>query len=227
VLKELHKIVNEAIRTQQPGDDHAEGLTVDLSQIDFEKLRDEFAKKVRRKHAALQDIRDVVETKLQQMLGRNPLMMDYYRRYLEIVAEYNREKDRVTVEQTFAELVRLANTLDAEERRAAEEGLSDDEYVLFQLLFKDSITKGEREKLKQASRSLLASLRELLQRMPAWTQNSQTQAEVKVLVLDSLWQGLPRPPFTEEETQQLADRVYDYVWQRSAGGASWGAEAGA
>jgi type I restriction enzyme R subunit len=227
VLKELHKIVNEAIRAQQPGEDHAEGLTVDLSQIDFEKLREEFAKKVKRKRAALQDIRDVIETKLQQMLGRNPLMMDYYRRYLEIVAEYNREKDRVTVEQTFAELVRLANSLDAEQRRATEEGLSDDEYVLFQLLFKDSITKGEREKLKQASRSLLASLRGLLQRMPAWTQNSQTQAEVKVLVLDSLWQSLPRPPFTEQETQQLADRVYDYVWQRSASGASWGEEAGA
>jgi type I restriction enzyme, R subunit len=218
VLKELHKIVNEAIRAQQPGEDHAEGLTVDLSQIDFEKLREEFAKKVRRKHAALQDIRDVVETKLQQMLGRNPLMMDYYRRYLEIVAEYNREKDRVTVEQTFAELVRLANSLDAEQRRAAEEGLSDDEYVLFQLLFKDNLAKGERETLKQASKSLLASLRELLERMPAWTQNSQTQAEVKVLVLDSLWQNLPRPPFTDQETEQLAERVYDYVWQRSASG---------
>ncbi len=217
VLKELHKIVNEAIRAQQPGEDHAEGLTVDLSQIDFEKLRDEFAKKVRRKHAALQDIRDVVETKLQQMLSRNPFMMDYYRRYLEIVAQYNTEKDRATVEQTFAELVRLANSLDAEQRRAAEEGLNDDEYVLFQLLFRESLTKAEREKLKQASKSLLASLKELLQRMPAWTQNSQTQAEVKVMVLDHLWQNLPRPPFTEMETQELADRVYDYVWQRASG----------
>ncbi len=35
VLKELHKIVNEAIRAQEPGEDHAEGLTVDLSRIDF------------------------------------------------------------------------------------------------------------------------------------------------------------------------------------------------
>jgi type I restriction enzyme, R subunit len=226
VLKELHKIVNEAIRAQEPGEDHAEGLTVDLSQIDFEKLRDEFAKKVRHKHAALQDIRDVVEAKLQQMLGRNPLMMDYYRRYLEIVAEYNREKDRVTVEQTFAELVKLANSLDAEQRRAAEEGLSDDEYVLFQLLFKDNLSRADREKLKQASKSLLASLRELLQRMPAWTQNSQTQAEVKVLVLDTLWQSLPRPPFTDREAEQLADRIYDYVWQRSASGEFFGAEAG-
>src|SRR5262252_2686249 len=106
-------------------------------------------------------------------------------------------KDRL-VQKTFAELVKLANSLDAEQRRAAEEGLSDDEYVLFQLLFRESLTKAERERLKQASKSLLSSLRGLLQRMPAWTQNSQTQAEVKVLVLDSLWQNLPRPPFTEE-----------------------------
>jgi len=141
VLKELHKIVNEAIRAQEPGEDHAEGLTVDLSQVDFDKLRQEFAKRVKRKHAALQDIRDLIETKLQQMLARNPMQMDYYRKYLEIIAQYNREKDRVTVEQTFAELVKLANSLDEEQRRAAEEGLSDDEYVLFQMLFKDNISK--------------------------------------------------------------------------------------
>jgi type I restriction enzyme R subunit len=227
VLKELHKIVNEAIRAQAPGEDHAEGLTVDLSQIDFERLRQEFAKHVTHKRAALQDIRDVIEAKLQQMLDRNPMQMDYYRKYLEIVTEYNREKDRVTVEQTFAELVRLANSLDAEQRRAAKEGLTDDEYVLFQMLFKDNVSKADREKLKQASKSLLTSLREVIQRMPAWTKNSQTQAEVKVLVLDTLWQSLPRPPFTDQDAEQLADRVYDYVWQRSASGVSWGVEAGA
>ena len=60
LLKELHKIVNEAIRTQETGIDHAEGLTVDLSQLDFQKLRAEFAK-VKRKQGLLQDIREVVE----------------------------------------------------------------------------------------------------------------------------------------------------------------------
>ena len=42
--------------------DHAEGLTIDLSQLDFEKLRDEFGKKVKRKQA-LEDIRQFVERK--------------------------------------------------------------------------------------------------------------------------------------------------------------------
>src|SRR5271155_2580649 len=52
LLKELHRIVNEAIRAAEPGEDHAEGLTIDLSQIDFATLRDEFGSKVKRKHAA-------------------------------------------------------------------------------------------------------------------------------------------------------------------------------
>jgi type I restriction enzyme, R subunit len=124
----------------------------------------------------------------------------------------------VTVEETFAKLVDLAKSLDKEQRRAAEEGLSEDELALFDLLFEEKVSKADREKLKQASKSLLTSLRELLKPMPRWTQSVQTQAEVKVFVLDNLWQSLPRPPFTEQDTEMLADRVYDYVWQRSAGG---------
>lgn len=222
LLKELHRIVNEAIRAANPGEDHAEGLRVDLSQVDFGKLKVEFAKKVRRKHAALQDIRDVVEAKLAQMLARNPLRMDYYRKYQEIIADYNREKDRATIEATFAELMALAATLDAEQKRAAQEGLSDEELALFDLLFKDNISKPDRERLKQASKSLLTSLRDLLTPMKDWTKKATTQAEVKVFILDKLYEALPRPPFTEMETDEVASRVYDYVWQRTASGATLG-----
>ena len=52
--------------------------------------------------------------------------------------------------------------------------------------------------------------------MQNWTKNTATQAEVKVFILDNLWQALPRPPFSDEETEAVANRVYDYVWQRSA-----------
>jgi type I restriction enzyme R subunit len=45
LLKELHRIVNAAIQAQEPGNDQTEGVTFDLSQIDLENLRDEFAKK--------------------------------------------------------------------------------------------------------------------------------------------------------------------------------------
>ncbi|HEY0872117.1 MAG TPA: type I restriction enzyme endonuclease domain-containing protein [Vicinamibacterales bacterium] len=109
---------------------------MDLSPVDFAKLRDEFGSRVTRKNATLKDIREVVAEKLARMLEKNPLRMDYYRKYQEIVADDNREKDRVTVEDTFARLLEFAASLDAEERRAVEEGLTDDEYFLFQLLFR-------------------------------------------------------------------------------------------
>ena len=156
---------------------------------------------------------------LRAALARlNPMRMDCYKTYQEIIADYNREKDRITVEETFARLMDLASRLDAEERRAAEEGLSDDELALFDLLFKERISKTDRERLKQASKALLASLEDLLRPIPGWTQNTNTQAEVKVFILDSLWRSLPRPPFNDEETESVADRVYDYVLQRSVGG---------
>ncbi len=218
LLKELHRIVNEAIRTAAPGDDHANGLKVDLSMIDFDKLREEFANKVHRKHAALQDIRNVIEAKLAQMLAKNPTRMDYYKKYQEIIAEYNREKDRATVEDTFAKLINIAKNLDEEERRAAQEGLNDDELALFDLLFKDKISKTDRERLKQASRDLLASLKKLFQQMRDWTQNTTTQAEVKIFILDNLWQSLPRPPYKDDEIEKVANSVYDHVWQRSRSG---------
>jgi type I restriction enzyme R subunit len=218
VLKELHRIVNEAIRAQVPNEEIAEDVRIDLSQIDFNKLQEEFATKVKRKHAALKDIRDLVEAKLAQMLSTNPMRMDYYKRYQEIVADYNREKDRATVERTFASLVELAASLDAEQKRAAEEGLTDEELAVFDLLFKEDISRADREKLKQASRLLLPSLQALIDPMESWTENASTQAEVKVFILDDLWNSLPRPPFTESETEELAERVYEYVWQRSASG---------
>lgn len=158
LLKELHRIVNEAIRAAAPGDDQKESKFFDLSQIGLEKLRDEFAKKCKCKATALQDVRQIVEDKLAQMLAHNPQRMDFYRRYSEIVADYNREKDRVTIEETFAKLVDLAKSLDAEQRRAAEEGLSEQELALFDLLSNETLSKVDRERVKQASRSLLESV---------------------------------------------------------------------
>lgn len=218
LLKELHRIVNEAIRAAAPGDDQMDSKLFDMSQIDLEKLQAEFAKKVKRKATALQDIRQIVEDKLAQMLAHNPLRMDYYRRYSEIVADYNREKDRVTLEETFAKLVDLMKGMDAEQQRAAKEGLSEEELAVFDLLQKDALTPAQRERVKQASRSLLDSIRKLIRPLERWTEKEQTQAEVEVLILDHVFQVLPTPPFTADEKQAVAQRVYQHVWHQSAAG---------
>jgi len=219
LLKVLHRIVNEAIRAQQPEvAEPVEANTWDLSKLDLEKLREEFAKKLKRKATALQDIREIVEQKLAEMLRRNPERMDYNKRYQEIIADYNREKDRVTIEETFTRLVDFVNSLDEEQRRAAEEGLSEDELALFDLLKTESLSKKDREALKQASRELLAALTRLILPLEQWTQKEQTQAEVEVFILDNLYQLLPEPPFTPQQKSETAQRVYRHIWQQSASG---------
>ncbi len=215
LLKELHRIVNEAIRAAAPGDDQKESKFFDLSQIDLVKLRDEFAKKCKRKATTLQDVRQIVEDKLAQMLAHNPQRMDFYKKYSDIIADYNREKDRVTIEETFSKLLDLVNSLDVEQRRAAEEGLSEDELALFDLLTRETLSKVDRERVKQASRSLLASVQELIAPLERWTEKEQTQAEVQVLILDQIFGSLPSPPFTDDEKYEVAKRIYEHIFKQA------------
>lgn len=122
------------------------------------------------------------------------------------------------IEETFAALTDLIDGLDAEQRRAAQEGLSEDELALFDLLERGTLGAAEREKVKQASRSLLASLRVLLSPMERWTEKEQTQAEVQAFILDQLYMELPSPPFTDDDKQAVAEVVYRHVWQQSVSG---------
>jgi len=221
VLKELHRIVNQAIAASGPGGDQEASKTYDLSKIDFDRLRQEFEKKVKRKNTALKEIRDIVEAKLQAMLARNPERMDFYKRYQEIVADYNREKDRVTIEETFARLLAFSQGLDAEQRRAVEEGLTEDELALFDLLQKPDLGKAARERVKQSSQSLLRSIEEHLKCFEDWTANEQTRADVEVFVLDHVIESLPQPPYSTEEAENLAGRIYNFVFQQAASGAGF------
>lgn len=218
LLKVLHRIVNQAIATQAPGADQATGLTVDLSQINMEKLREEFGKKVKRKATVIEDIREIVEKKLAQMLANNPLRMNYEKKYQEVIAAYNADKDRATVEDTFARLLDLANSLDEEQQRAVELGLTEEQLALFDLLRKESLSGTEREKIKQESCKLLADLRRLIAPLEQWTEKEQTQAEVEVFILDHVYQALPEPPYTAEDKKEVAELVYRHIWQQSASG---------
>jgi type I restriction enzyme R subunit len=215
LLKALHRIVNQAVQTSETGVDEAEGRIYDLSQIDLEKLQEEFAKKVKRKATALQDIREIVEQKLAQMLNANPERMDYYQHYQAIIADYNHDKERIGIEETFARLTDLMRGLDEEQRRAAKEGLTEQELALFDLLQKANPSQREREKLKQASKALLSKLQALIPTLDHFGEKECTQAEVQTAIADFLYAHLPPPLFSDEQMQAMAEGIYGFVWQQS------------
>ena len=145
-------------------------------------------------------------------------MISPWRKYEEIVADYNREKDRVIIEETFRRLTELVEELDAEQRRAVEEDLGEDELALFDLLKKEDLGKAARERVKQASRDLLASIRACLRELDRFWEKEQTRAEIEVFILDEIYASLPAPPFTPEEKEAVAAEVYAHVWQQAVRG---------
>ncbi len=165
---------------------------------------------------ALQDIRGLPEQKSARM----PQRLDYYKKYHEIVADYKGAQDRPTIEKTLARLVDLVQKLDAQQRRAAGEGLSEQELAVFDLRQRENLSKGDRERVKLASKNLLESPQKQIASMTRWTEKEKTQAEVKVFILDRLYQELPTPPFTGQEINASADRVFQYAWSQAASGYS-------
>ena len=70
--------------------------------------------------------------------------------YQQIIIEYNNEQNRATIEKTFMELMNLANSLDKEEQRYVREGFdSDEELSLYDMLFRDDLSKADIKKIKR------------------------------------------------------------------------------
>ncbi|MGB3222585.1 MAG: hypothetical protein WBB23_07270 [Desulforhopalus sp.] len=65
--------------------------------------------------------------------------IDFRRHYEEIVAEYNREKDRVTIEKTFEALLQIMGEMGNEESCALREGLDEESLAVFDLLRKSDM----------------------------------------------------------------------------------------
>ena len=98
-------MVDQAIKTI-PDKGKIDNTTYDISKIDFDRLRKEFEKSSI-KRTTVQSLKMVIEDKLQRLIEQNPLRTDFQRHYEEIIAEYNREKDRATIEKTFEDLLRF------------------------------------------------------------------------------------------------------------------------
>ncbi|MGC8202581.1 N-6 DNA methylase [Aliiroseovarius sp. PTFE2010] len=82
----------------------------------------------------------------------------------------------------------------------------------------DNLDKTSRERVKQASRDLLASIKTRLAELDRFWEKEQTKADVEVFILDEVFASLPSPPFTPDEKKALAASVYAHVWQQAVNG---------
>ena len=126
-----------------------------MSGLDFDLLEQYFLK-TKNKNAAVQALKDRVEKQLKRMVERNPLTVDYYRRYLEIIEEYNRGKDEVVIKETFRKLIELVNSYSEEQADAKREGLTDEQKAIFDILRQGKkLEEKDKNEIKKISIQLL------------------------------------------------------------------------
>ena len=214
VIRQLHQVVDEAIDTKAPATAEATE-PYDISQIDFDKLRREFERS-KAKHTTVQNLKAAMEKRLKKLLERNSLRTDFQTHYEKIVADYNREKDRVTIEQTFEELMKEVKAIDEEEHRAMREGLDDETLALFDLLRKPDLTADEIKRIKDVAVALLQKLKAEKLRIDHWRDKETTRDAVRLAIRDFLWSdtsGLPVERYTEADVQTRADEIYVHVYR--------------
>jgi type I restriction enzyme, R subunit len=214
IIRQLHQVVDKAIvvRSDRIADPSE---TYDISKVDFERLRLEFHR-TPQKHTTVQNLGEAVERRLQRLLLQNPLRTDFQQHYEQIVSEYNREKDRVTIEQTFEALFKLAQELDNETHRAMREKLDEESLTIFDLLKKPDLRPPEIQRIKAVARQLLSRLKEEKLRVDQWRDKEATRDAVRQAIHDFLWSedtGLPVDCFAEEDVEVKAEEVFRHVYR--------------
>lgn len=214
LMIEINGIISEYVEIQQtPNVVRESPRRFDISAIDFDLLRREFAK-VRKKNLVLKDLEEVIQQKLDNMILSNPNRINYYERYQHIIDEYNSEQDRATIEKTFMELMDLANQMGEEEQRYVREGFtSDEELSLYDMLFRDDLTKADIKILKEMSASLLHKIKDKISELDHWTDKQETKAAIDNLIRDTLWAELPEC-YDEVSISMYRQQIYEYIYTR-------------
>jgi type I restriction enzyme R subunit len=192
------------------------GRRFDISGINFDLLRQEFAKS-NEKNLILKDLLELLQERLDKMLSANPSRINFYERYQKIIEDYNQEQDRVAIEKTFQELMDLTKSLSEEEKRYVREGFENDEQLtMYDILMKDDLTKNEIKKIKEVAVELLDKIKEQLATMDHPFEKRETKAAIIVTIRDTLWQMLPES-YSDESIDTYKDAVFEYVQQHYGG----------
>ena len=212
----INDIVNEHLEIDSGAMLVADSSRIDISGIDFDLLRREFAKR-EDKNLVLRDIQDLLQERLARLLAENPSRINFYEKYQEIIKAYNQEQNRATIEKTFEELMHLSQSLSEEEKRYAREGFkSDEELSLYDLLLKDNRSKTEVEKLKNVAIELLAKIKEQLAGMDHPFDKPTTRATLIITIREVLWDKLP-DSYDLNSVDYYRDTIYNYISQRYGG----------
>jgi type I restriction enzyme, R subunit len=211
VMGEVEALLNKSVASDgyvMPTVSSDPSRYIDLSQIDFDALKDQFSKG--RKTIEAQKLRARVAGKVAQMVKLNPTRMNFLEEFQRMIDEYNAGSSNV--ETLFAKLMAFAKKLTDEEKRGLAEQLSEEELVVFDLLTKPDVrlTKQEEADVKKVAKSLLETLKKE-KLVLDWRKQQTTRAMVFTTIKDVLDQ-LPRV-YSKDMFEAKCDVVYQHFYE--------------
>ena len=209
---EIQDIIKEYVETEIPVEEPG-ARQFDISQINFELLQREFSA-ARHKNLFFRDIKEIVEKQLQLLLENNPARIDFYERYQDIIEEYNKTQDRAAIEKIFHDLMDFAGTLCEEEKRYIREGFqSDEELSLYDLLFKENLSKKDIQAIKKVASDLLSTIKTKIAEMDHWADKPETQAAINTTIKNMLYAEMPAC-YESEALNGYQQKIYEYIYNR-------------
>lgn len=218
-MKKIQNIVDDSILTVVAEPNFDDDKIIDLSGLNFEILEKYFLN-AKNKNSIVQSLKDRVEKQMKQMVDKNPLRVDFYLRYQEIIDDYNRGKDSVTIEETFKKLIEFINTLTEEEADTKREGLTEEQKAVFDILRKPNLSTVEKIKVKEIAVELLNELKKEKLKIDLWSDKSETAAAVFNIVSNTLFEALPYPTYQTNDIDVKTNMIYEHLRYKYFGGGS-------
>jgi|SRR5450755_1133983 len=180
---------------------------IDLSQIDFDALKAQFAQA--HKYSEAGQLRGLINSKLKKMVRLNKNRLNYQEKFQRLIDEYN--GGSFNVEVYYDKLIAFAQELKMEDQRTIAEQLTEEELTVFDLLTRPNITLSDKEKesVKMVACSLLATLKQE-KLVLDWRKKQEARAQVQQAVEQAL-DSLPDVYNQEIYLQKCID-VYQHVY---------------
>lgn len=217
IMKKIQDVVDKSIENMVAEPTRDNGKLIDLSGLNF-GLLEQFFLKTKNKNTVVQSLKDKIEKQLKQMVEKNPLRVDFYQRYQEIIDEYNRGKDSVTIEETFKRLIDFVNSLSEEEAETKREGLTEEQKAIFDIIRKPDLLETEKKKIKKIAIELLDELKKDKLKVEQWADKSVTAAAVFNTVSKTLFELLPYPTYQTDDVDLKTNMVYEHLKRQYFGG---------
>jgi type I restriction enzyme R subunit len=223
LLQDLYEVVDTALTTDgkpAPAAANQNVARYELSNIDFSRLRAEFEKSPFKNLITL-NLKEKIEERLAMMVARNPARVDLYERYQEIVQAYNKDKDAAEIQKVMDDLFAFNDNLNEEEKRYLREGLdNEDQLAVFDLLQKDTLTKGERDAIKKVAKDLLSKLSDQRFALDRLHTMATVQAQMKAEIIKHLFAHLPSRAYGADEINLKAGAVFAHIYTTGLGGST-------